>query len=72
MFHANCNFDRWLEEAILNLDPMDPVTHEHMGAVLLNLQNQLASFITANPNNRSTRRMKMLAMAARALLIQHP
>ncbi|XP_053988599.1 enhancer of mRNA-decapping protein 4 [Hylaeus volcanicus] len=63
---------RWLEEAILNLDPNDPVTREHMGTVLITLQNQLSAFVTANPNHSSTRRMKMLAMAARALLNQHP
>ncbi|CAK9806176.1 Enhancer of mRNA-decapping protein 4 [Anthophora quadrimaculata] len=63
---------RWLEEAILNLDPNDPVTREHMGTVLVTLQTQLAAFLVANPNHSSTRRMKMLAMAARALLNQHP
>ncbi|KAL0109971.1 hypothetical protein PUN28_013544 [Cardiocondyla obscurior] len=63
---------RWLEEAILNLDPSDPVTREHMGTVLMTLQNQLATFVASNPNHRSTRRMKMLAMATRALLSQHP
>ncbi|KZC10882.1 PREDICTED: enhancer of mRNA-decapping protein 4 [Dufourea novaeangliae] len=63
---------RWLEEAILNLDPNNPVTREHMGTVLMTLQSQLAAFIAANPNHSSTRRMKMLAMAARALLNQHP
>lgn len=63
---------RWLEEAILNLDPSDPVTREHMGTVLMTLQNQLATFVTSNPTHRSTRRMKMLAMATRALLSQHP
>ncbi|XP_012532594.1 enhancer of mRNA-decapping protein 4 [Monomorium pharaonis] len=63
---------RWLEEAILNLDPNDPVTREHMGTVLMTLQNQLAAFVASNPNHRSTRRMKMLAMATRALLNQHP
>lgn len=65
-------FFRWLEEAILNLDPSDPVTREHMGTVLMTLQNQLAAFVASNPNHRSTRRMKMLAMATRALLNQHP
>ncbi|XP_071625810.1 enhancer of mRNA-decapping protein 4 [Temnothorax longispinosus] len=63
---------RWLEEAILNLDPSDPVTREHMGTVLMTLQNQIATFVASNPNHRSTRRMKMLAMATRALLNQHP
>ncbi|XP_018043704.1 PREDICTED: enhancer of mRNA-decapping protein 4 [Atta colombica] len=63
---------RWLEEAILNLDPSDPVTREHMGTVLMTLQNQLATFVASNPNHRSTSRMKMLAMATRALLSQHP
>ncbi|XP_012276185.1 enhancer of mRNA-decapping protein 4 [Orussus abietinus] len=63
---------RWLEEAILNLDPEDPVTREHMGNVLMTLQNQLATFVAANPTHRSARRMKMLAMATGALLSQHP
>ncbi|XP_015110545.1 enhancer of mRNA-decapping protein 4 [Diachasma alloeum] len=64
---------KWLEEAILNLDPTDPVTREHMGTVLMTLQTQLASFVTANPNHRTSKSMKMLAMAARALLLnQHP
>ncbi|KAK0180506.1 hypothetical protein PV327_006138 [Microctonus hyperodae] len=63
---------KWLEEAILNLDPIDPVTREHMGAVLMTLRTQLAAFIDANPNHRSTNRMKMLTMAARALLLQNP
>ncbi|XP_011874946.1 PREDICTED: enhancer of mRNA-decapping protein 4 [Vollenhovia emeryi] len=62
---------KWLEEAILNLDPNDPVTREHMGTVLMTLQNQLAAFVASNPNHRSTRRMKMLAMATRSLLTQH-
>ncbi|XP_011302813.1 enhancer of mRNA-decapping protein 4 [Fopius arisanus] len=63
---------KWLEEAILNLDPTDPVTREHMGTVLMTLQTQLASFVAANPNVRTTKGMKMLAMAARALLLnQH-
>lgn len=77
MFYTKINFlylctHRWLEEAILNLDPNDPVTREHMGTVLVTLQTQLATFVTNNPTHRSTRRMKMLAMAARALLNQHP
>ncbi|XP_063993435.1 enhancer of mRNA-decapping protein 4 [Diachasmimorpha longicaudata] len=60
---------KWLEEAILNLDTTDPVTREHIGTVLMTLQTQLASFITANPNHRTSKGMKMLAMAARALLL---
>ncbi|KAG7201645.1 hypothetical protein KM043_004376 [Ampulex compressa] len=63
---------RWLEEAILNLDSTDPVTREHMGTVLMALHNQLSTFLVANPDHRYTRRMKMLAMAARALLKQYP
>ncbi|XP_032678141.1 enhancer of mRNA-decapping protein 4 [Odontomachus brunneus] len=63
---------RWLEDAILNLDVNDPVTREHIGTVLMTLQNQLGAFLASNPNHRSARRMKMLAMAARALLSQHP
>lgn len=41
-----------------------------MGTVLMTLQNQIVAFVTANPNHSSIRRMKMLAMATRALLNQ--
>ncbi|XP_057331359.1 enhancer of mRNA-decapping protein 4 [Microplitis mediator] len=64
---------KWLEEAIWNLDPNDPVTREHMGAVLMTLQTQLTAFMNGNPLHRLIRRMKMLSMAAQALLNQqHP
>lgn len=43
-----------------------------MGTVLMTLQTQLATFVAANPSHSSIRRMKMLAMAARALLNQQP
>lgn len=61
-------FRRWLEEAVISLDPNDPVTREHMLNILLTLQNQVAAFINTNPNHRSVRRLKMVAMAAQALL----
>lgn len=63
---------RWLEEAILNLDPADPVTREHIGTVVSNLHTQLSHFVTANPNHRSARAMKMLAMATRSLFNDRP
>ncbi|XP_051158885.1 enhancer of mRNA-decapping protein 4 isoform X2 [Leptopilina boulardi] len=63
---------RWLEEAILNLDPADPVTREHIGTVVSNLHTQLGHFVTANPNHRSARAMKMLAMATRSLCNDRP
>ncbi|KAF7998396.1 hypothetical protein HCN44_009794 [Aphidius gifuensis] len=63
---------KWLEEAILNLNPMDPVTREHMGTVLMKLETQLSSFIATNPTHRSVKSMKMLSMAAKALFLnQH-
>lgn len=43
-----------------------------MGTVLMTLQSQLAAFVAANPSHSSIRRMKMLAMAARALFNQQP
>ncbi|XP_074109863.1 enhancer of mRNA-decapping protein 4 homolog Ge-1 [Cotesia typhae] len=65
--------NKWLEEAVLNLDPNDPVTREHMGVVLMTLQTQLTTFMSANPVHRLSKRMKMLSMAAQALLNQqHP
>ncbi|XP_014208396.1 enhancer of mRNA-decapping protein 4 [Copidosoma floridanum] len=59
---------RWLEEALLSLDPNDPVTREHMVAVLLGLQTQVAAFISANPAHRLIRRLKMVTMVAQTLM----
>lgn len=43
-----------------------------MGTVLITLQNQLATFAANNPNHQSARQMRMLGMAAGALLNRHP
>ncbi|PNF32915.1 hypothetical protein B7P43_G01848 [Cryptotermes secundus] len=59
---------KYLEEAVMNLDATNPLTREHMPAVLTNLQRQLTAYIASNPNNKITRSMKMLNMATQSLL----
>lgn len=59
---------KYLEEAVMNLDPANPLTREHMPGVLNNLQHQLTVYIASNPNNKITRSMRMLSMATRSLL----
>lgn len=59
---------KYLEEAVMNLDPANPLTREHMPGVLNNLQHQLTVYIANNPNNKITRSMRMLSMATRSLL----
>lgn len=63
-----CRFCRYLEEAIMNLDTANPVTKEHMPAVLGHLCQNLTAYIHANPNDQMTRNMRILQMAAQSLL----
>jgi len=59
---------KYLEEALMNLDTNNPVTREHLPTVLNNLQRQLQTYISNNPNNRITRSMKLLLLASQALI----
>ncbi|PSN46679.1 hypothetical protein C0J52_06384 [Blattella germanica] len=59
---------KYLEEALMNLDTQNPVTTEHMPAVLKSLQHQLSTYIANNPNNKITRGVKMLSMATQSLM----
>ncbi|KAK9701745.1 WD40 region of Ge1, enhancer of mRNA-decapping protein [Popillia japonica] len=59
---------RYLEEAILNLDPKNSVTREHLPVVLRELSRQLAQFIANNPTNKHTKNMRMLQMAIQSVL----
>lgn len=69
IWNNHCFIYRYLEEAVMNLDPSNPVTKEHITTVLRELLRQLATFIAANPTNKNTRQIKMLQMAAHGLLI---
>ncbi|XP_041375558.1 enhancer of mRNA-decapping protein 4-like isoform X2 [Gigantopelta aegis] len=59
---------KYLEEAILNLDTLNPVTLEHMTVVLSNMCQKLKLFVSQHPNDKMTRNVKMLIMATQSLL----
>jgi hypothetical protein len=52
----------------MNLDTSNPVTQGHMRGVLLGLIQKLKTYITANPNDKTTRSLRMLQMASESLL----
>ena len=56
---------RFLTEAVTSLDPKDPVTQEHVPAVLDSLVVKLRTYQANNPPNREVR---LLLMAATSLL----
>lgn len=58
---------RYLEEAVMNLDTSNPVTREHLPAVVRELQKQVMAFLNANPGHALARQFRMLAMAAESL-----
>lgn len=62
---------RYLEEAVMNLDTSNPVTREHLPAVVRELQKQLMSFLAAAPNHGLARQLRMLLMATEALVKAH-
>lgn len=59
---------RYLEEAVMNLDTSNPVTREHLPAVVRELQKQLIAFLASSPNHALARQLRMLLMATEALV----
>lgn len=59
---------KYLEDAITNLDMTNPMTREHVAGVISHLQRHLQAFINNNPNNKTTRSMRILLMATHSLL----
>lgn len=57
---------KYLEEAILALD--DKTSPVHLKQVLGGLQGQLKQYIDAHPNQKLTKQINMLKMAAESLL----
>ncbi|XP_068209049.1 enhancer of mRNA-decapping protein 4 isoform X2 [Palaemon carinicauda] len=55
---------KYLEEAVMNLEPSHPVTREHMRHVLQGFQGNLNTLLAANPNHK---KVKMLLMAVNHL-----
>ncbi|XP_073987799.1 enhancer of mRNA-decapping protein 4 homolog Ge-1 isoform X2 [Rhodnius prolixus] len=59
---------RYLEEAVMNLDSSNLNTREHMPVVLRGLHKQLKVFLSANPNSKLSKNVRMLQMATHSLL----
>lgn len=52
----------------MKLEPTNPVTREHMPAVVGQLVQKLNSFLQANPHHKLTTQIRMLMMACQSLL----
>ncbi|KAL4234140.1 enhancer of mRNA decapping 4 [Mactra antiquata] len=59
---------KYLEEAVMNLDPHDTVTSEHMKGVLYSLNQKLRVYIPNHPNDKVARSLRMLLMASESLI----
>uniref|UniRef100_A0A0A9WX41 Enhancer of mRNA-decapping protein 4 n=1 Tax=Lygus hesperus TaxID=30085 RepID=A0A0A9WX41_LYGHE len=70
MSHHTETNQKYLDEAIMCLDPSNNNTREYMPVVLNSLAKQLQHYIASNPGGRLTRRAKMLQMATQSLLNQ--
>jgi len=64
----SCVCSRYLEEAVMNLDPHDTVTQEHMKGVLYSLNQKLRAYIPTHPNQKVTKALRMLLMASESLI----
>ncbi|XP_023942975.2 enhancer of mRNA-decapping protein 4 [Bicyclus anynana] len=61
---------RYLEDAIMNLDPSNPVMREHLPGVVRELQKQINNFLSSNVGHALSRSFRVLLMATDALLKQ--
>eukprot|EP00095_Tigriopus_kingsejongensis_P010690 maker-scaffold261_size233860-snap-gene-1.31 protein:Tk10690 transcript:maker-scaffold261_size233860-snap-gene-1.31-mRNA-1 annotation:"enhancer of mrna-decapping protein 4" len=59
---------KYLEEAVMNLDTLDVDTKTHLSSILSGLCKQLQSYVTRHPNQKMTKQMKLLLMAAHHLV----
>ncbi|KAL0273960.1 UNVERIFIED_CONTAM: hypothetical protein PYX00_006513 [Menopon gallinae] len=67
MNHTDLKY-RYLEEAVMNLDPNNPMTKEHFPTVLTALQKQLHLYLTSSPGSNHTRNIRKLMMLTQSLL----
>ncbi|XP_013181093.1 PREDICTED: enhancer of mRNA-decapping protein 4-like isoform X2 [Papilio xuthus] len=59
---------RYLEDAIINLNPCDKVTRSHLPMVVKEVRGHLTKFLTDYPNHVASRRVTLIIMAANNLL----
>lgn len=59
---------RYLEDSIMKLDTHHPVTKSHLPVVVAEVSKNLNAFLHTFPSHMSSRRIKMIIMAANSLL----
>uniref|UniRef100_A0AAY4EUL4 Enhancer of mRNA-decapping protein 4 n=1 Tax=Denticeps clupeoides TaxID=299321 RepID=A0AAY4EUL4_9TELE len=58
----------YLEDAVMNLDHGDPVTRDHMSAVLSQVRQKLFQFLQQDPHNPLSKRARRLMMMLQGLV----
>ncbi|XP_030367140.1 enhancer of mRNA-decapping protein 4-like [Strigops habroptila] len=58
----------YLEEAVMHLDHSDPITRDHMGSVMNQVQQKLFRFLQVEPHNTLSRPARRLMMILQGLL----
>ncbi|KAJ2944464.1 hypothetical protein O0L34_g3809 [Tuta absoluta] len=59
---------RYMEEAIINLNPMHPATSAHLPLVVGEIRKNLTKFLSTYPSHVASRRITLIVMAADNLL----
>lgn len=58
----------YLEDAVMNLDHGDPVTRDHMSAVLSQVRQKLFQFLQQDPHSSLSKRARRLLMMLQGLV----
>ncbi|XP_062402777.1 enhancer of mRNA-decapping protein 4 isoform X5 [Sardina pilchardus] len=61
----------YLEDAVMNLDHGDPVTRDHMSAVLAQVRQKLFQFLQQEPLSPLSKRARRLMMMLQGLVVNH-
>ena len=61
-------FFRYLEEALMTLDPSDSIAKEHLKGVLSALNQKLRLYINAHSTDKAARGLRMVLMASESLI----
>ncbi|KAI5636006.1 hypothetical protein NE865_11311 [Phthorimaea operculella] len=59
---------RYMEEALINLNPMEPGTRAHLPLVVSEIRKHLSRFLSKYPSHVASRRITLIGMAADNLL----
>lgn len=58
---------KYLSDAIINLNMRDPITNEHAPKILVELAKNCQSFVAQNPQNQLSSSVRMLIMAVQGV-----